>query len=210
MKIFFLLVVLAFSFVFPVSAQNYKVEAISTPAPGLPAAYAAAIQAQGYRVSGPSGVWCEVWPAKAVPAGGKPSDAAITFSMPQGSLVGILRFPAKGSDRRGQVIQAGVYTMRYSNFPADGAHQGAAPQRDFALLTPVASDADPAAKPDFATLVQWSIKASGTNHPAVFSLESPPSGAAVGSIAKEGENDWTLTLKAGDLTFSVILVGRAE
>src|SRR5215831_3510752 len=210
MKTFLLLSLLAFSVVLSVSAQTYKVEAISTPAPGLPAAYTAVIQAQGYRVSGPSGVWCEVWPAKTVPSGGKPGDAAITFSIPQGSLVGILRFPGKGSDRRGQVIQPGVYTMRYSNFPADGAHQGAAPQRDFALLTPVASDADPATKPEFMALVQQSIKASGTNHPAVFSLESPPSGAAAGSITKEGENDWTVTLKAGDVTFSVILVGRAE
>jgi len=100
--------------------------------------------------------------------------------------------------------------MRYSDFPADGAHQGAAPQRDFALLTPIASDPDPAAKPDFGALVQSSIKASGTNHPAVFSMESPPQGATPGSVSKEGENDWILTVKAGDLTFSVILVGKAE
>jgi len=209
MKTSFLLFLLAFSLVFSANAQGYKAEAISAPPPGLPAAYASVVESQGYRVSGPSGVWCELWIAKSV-ANGKSSDAAITFGIPQGSLLGILRFPGKGADRRGQVIPAGVYTMRYSDFPADGAHQGAAPQRDFALLTPVAADADPAAKPDFATLVQWSIKASGTNHPAVFSMESPPSGAAVGSLTKEGENDWTLTVKSGDVTFSIILVGKAE
>ena len=55
-----------------------------------------------------------------------------------------------------------------------------------------------------------STKASGTPHPAVLSLESPPSGAAPGSLAKEGDNDWTLTAKAGDLTLSIILVGKAE
>ncbi len=209
MKTLLLLGLLAFFLVFPVSAQ-YKVEPIATAPPGLPAAYAAVVEAQGYRVSGPSGPWCEVWIAKSVPSGGKPGDAAITFGIPQGALVGILRFPGKGADRRGQVIPAGVYTMRYSDFPADGAHQGAAPQRDFALLTPIAADPDPAAKPDFATLVQWSIKASGTNHPAVFSMESPPTGAAGGSLTKEGENDWTLTVKSGSLTFSIILVGKAE
>ena len=107
------------------------------------------------------------------------------------------------------MIPAGLYTMRYSNFRPDGAHQGVAPQRDFALLTPIASDADPAAKPDFATLVQWS-KAVAGSHPAVFSMETPPDGATPGSLVKEGEHDWTLTVKAGDLTFSVILVGKAE
>jgi hypothetical protein len=210
MKTLLLLPFLAFSSAVSVSAQGYKVEPISVPPTDLPAAYASLIQSQGFRVSGPSGVWCEVWIAKAVPTAGKPSDAAITFAIPQGAFLGILRFPGKGADRRGQVIPAGTYTMRYSDFPADGAHQGAAPQRDFALLSQVAGDTDPAAKPDFATLAQSSAKAAGTNHPAVFSLESPPQGATPGSLTKEGENDWTLTTKAGDLTFSVILVGKAE
>ncbi|HTS63162.1 MAG TPA: hypothetical protein VMH28_14135 [Candidatus Acidoferrales bacterium] len=187
-------------------AQNFKVEPLSAPAPAMPDA----MQSQGYRISGPSGAWCEVWFAKSIPAGAKPSDAAITFGLAQGTLLGVLRFPGKGADRRGQVIPAGVYTMRYSNFPVDGAHQGVAPQRDFALLTPMAGDTDPAAKPDFSTLVQWSTKASGTAHPAVFSLESPPSGAAPGSLTKEGDNDWTLTVKDGDLTFAIILVGKVE
>src|ERR1041385_3087963 len=167
MKPLFVLPLLAVSSLF----AQYKVEPVSSPAPAL----AGAMQAQGYRVSGPSGPWCEVWLAKSISVGGEAAGDAVTFGIAQGTLLGVLRFPGKGADRRDQVIPAGVYTMRYSNFPADGAHQGAAPQRDFALLTPIASDADPAAKPDFATLVQWSSKASGTSHPAVFSLEVPPS-----------------------------------
>ena len=76
-------------------AQDYKLEPVSTPSPGLPAA----MQAQGYRVSGPSGPWCEVWLAKSIPVGGKPSDDAITFGIAQGTLMGVLRFPGKGADR---------------------------------------------------------------------------------------------------------------
>jgi hypothetical protein len=195
---------------FSAFAQDYKLEPIATAAPALPAAFAAAIQTQGYRVSGSGGAWCEVWLAKAIPVGAKPSDTSIAFGITQGTLLGILRFPGNGEDRRGQVIPAGVYTLRYSNFPVDGAHSGAAPQRDFALLTPIASDPDPAAKPAFDELVKMSGKASGTPHPAVLSLETPPAGAAAPSVAKEGEHDWTLTMKAGDLTFSVIVVGKAE
>ncbi|HXK02486.1 MAG TPA: hypothetical protein VMS37_08800 [Verrucomicrobiae bacterium] len=203
MKKLFLALSLA---VFSALAQDYKVEPISTPAPAM----AAAMQSQGYRISGPAGPWCEVWFAKTLPAGAKPSDASITFGIAQGTLLGVLRFPGKGADRRGQVIPAGVYTMRYSQFPVDGAHQGVAPQRDFALLSPAAGDTDPGAKPDFNALVQMSTKASGTAHPAVFSLESPPAGAAPGSLAKEGDNDWTLTVKAGDVTLAIIVVGKVE
>ncbi len=204
----FLLV--ALSATFPAFAQDYKLEPFATAAPGLPAAYGPVIQTQGFRVNGAAGAWCEVWLAKSLPTGAKPDDAAIAFGIAQGTLLGIIRFPGKGADRRGQVIPAGVYTLRYSQFPVDGAHSGVAPQRDFALLTPVAADPDPAAKPAFDDLVKMSGKASGTPHPAVLSLETPPPGAAVPSVVKEGENDWTLTVKAGDLTFSVIVVGKAE
>ncbi|MCU1238754.1 MAG: hypothetical protein JWP63_6721, partial [Candidatus Solibacter sp.] len=161
---------------FTALAQDFKLEPVATPAPGLPAAYSAAIQSTGYRVSS-SSPWCEVWLAKSIPTGAKPADSAISYGIAQGTLLGILRFPAKAEDRRGQQIPAGVYTLRYSNFPVDGAHSGVAPQRDFALLTPIAADPDPAAKPGFEELVKMSSKASGTPHPAVLSIETPPSGA---------------------------------
>jgi len=192
------------------TAQEYKLEPISSPPPGLPAAYAAAIQDHGYRVTGASGPWCEVWLAKAIPAGKPAPDASISFGFPQGALLGVLRFPDKGSDRRGQAIAAGLYTIRYSMFPVDGAHSGVAPQRDFGLLTKIASDPDPAAKPAFDALVQASRNASGTPHPAVFSLETPPTGAAVPSVVKEGEHDWVLTMNAGAAPLSIIVVGKVE
>ena len=198
------------SLAFTALAQDYKLEAVATAAPGLPGAYAAAIQAQGFRVNSTSGAWCEVWLAKSVPVGAKPDDAAVSFGIAQGTLLGVIRFPGKGADRRGQVIPAGVYTLRYSLFPVDGSHSGVAPQRDFALLTPLGSDPDPAAKPGFDDLVKMSDKASGSPHPAVLSLETPPSGVAAPSVVKEGEHDWTLTLKAGELTFSMIVVGKSE
>src|ERR1017187_4917468 len=118
-------------------AQDYKLETISIAAPGLPAAYAAAIDASGYRVIGPAGAWCEIWFRKSIPTGSKPADDTIVLPIAQGTLLGILRFPAGGYDRRGQTVKAGVYTLRYTNYPVDGAHQGVAPQRDFSVLTPL-------------------------------------------------------------------------
>jgi hypothetical protein len=189
-------------------SQTYKLETIDGAASGLPAAYAAAIDTHGYRVSGPKGAWVEVWFRKNIPTGAKPSDPSITLPIAQGTLIGVMRWPAEGADRRGQTVKAGLYTMRYSNFPVDGAHQGVAPQRDFALLTPIANDADPAAMPDFDKLVAQS-KTSGTNHACVFSLE-PPSGSKFPELTQEGDHDTVLNVKVGDLPIAVIVVGKAE
>jgi hypothetical protein len=194
---------------FSLYAQDYKLETIDTAPPALPAAYAAVIQRAGFRVSGPNGAWCEVWFRNAIPVGAKPGDSSISFGIAQGTLLGILRFPAQGADRRGQAIPAGVYTLRYSNDPVDGAHQGVAPQRDFALLTPLAGDPDPNAMPNFDALVQMSSKASGTPHPAVLSMETPLD-AKFPSVTKEGDHDWVLNVKVGDLQIAIIVEGKYE
>ena len=190
-------------------AQDYKLEAISTAAPGLPAVYAAVIDASGYRVIGPAGAWCEIWLRKSIPTGAKPADDTIVLPIAQGTLLGILRFAAPGYDRRGQTVKAGVYTLRYTNYPVDGAHQGVAPQRDFAVLTPLSADADPNAAPAFDALVDASIKGVGTPHPAVLSLEAP-AGGALPSISKEGDSDWVLKVKVGSLPIAIIVVGKVE
>jgi hypothetical protein len=199
---------LFFSAVFVVFGQDYKLETIASPPPDLPAAYSSEIAGQGYRVTSASGPWCEVWFRKTIPTGAKPSDPAIALPIPQGALLAVIRFPKAGADRRGQTIKPGLYTLRYSDFPADGAHQGVAPQRDFALATPIANDSDPKAMPDFDKLVTQS-KTSGTTHAAVFSLE-PPSGNTFPAVTREGEHDTVLNVKVGDLPIGIIVAGRAE
>jgi len=190
-------------------AQTYKLETISSPAPDLPAAYSSLIASQGYRVVGPKGPWCEVWFRSSIPTGAKPNDDAIVFPIAQGTLIGILRFPAEGADRRGQPVKPGVYTLRYSDYPVNGDHQGVAPQRDFALLTPIAADTDPNATPAFDALVQMSTKASGTPHPAVLSLESP-AGSTFPALSLEGDSDQVLSVKVGSLSISIIIVGKSQ
>lgn len=195
-------------FAVSVYAQDYKLEPISTAAPGLPAGYAGVIDTAGYRVVGPKGAWCEIWFRKEIPQGAKPDDATIAFPIAQGTLLGVLRFPAAAQDRRGQPLKAGLYTMRYSNFRVDGAHQGVAPQRDFALLSPIANDADPAALPDFMKLVEQS-RTSGTPHPAVFSLQVPQA-SSLPAVTKENEHDVVLNVKVGGVSLAIIVVGQAE
>src|ERR1039457_3001582 len=72
-------------------AQDYKLETISTAAPGLPAAYAAVIDASGYRVLGPAGAWCEIWFRKSIPTSAKAADDSIVLPIAQGTLLGIDR-----------------------------------------------------------------------------------------------------------------------
>jgi hypothetical protein len=189
-------------------AQDYKVEPIASAAPELPAAYTSLIEGQGYRVVGPKGPWCEIWLRKSVPAANKPADPAVALPYAQGTLLGVLRFPGAAEDRRGQGLKPGVYTMRYSNHPVDGAHQGVAPQRDFMLLTPIANDPNPAALPEFMALVEMS-RTSGTAHPAVFSLASSGE-SKFPAITKEGEHDIVLHVKLGDVPVAIIVAGRAE
>jgi hypothetical protein len=191
-------------------AQDFKVEAVSSPPSSLPELYVSVLQTQGYRITGPNGPWCEVWFRSPIPTGAKPTDDSIVFPIPQGTLVGVLRFPSDGADRRGQTIKAGLYAMRYSDYPVDGAHQGVAPQRDFLLLVPIANDADPKATPAFDQLVQMSTKASGTPHPAVFSIEKPAA-SNFPSITTEGDNpDQVLNVKIGDLPLGMIVVGKVQ
>jgi hypothetical protein len=204
------LAVTALSLAAGLSAQDYKLETISSAPSDLPAAYASALAGTGYRISGASGPKCEIWFRKSIPVGAQPADNAIVFGIPQGALLGVIRFPAKAEDRRGQQINAGVYTLRYSNYPVDGAHQGVAPQRDFALMTPIAADPDPNTTPAFDALVQMSTKASGSPHPAVLSIESP-NGSTFPALTKEGDNpDWVLSVQLGDLKIAIILIGKVQ
>jgi len=192
------------------ACAQYKTVPGGAPPAELKPELAQVLQPVGVKVLKADGsVLCEVWLRNSAPETAAVEEAA-TFGISQGALLGAIHFPAKHEDRRGQTIQPGVYTLRYSLFPINGDHQGVAPQRDFALITPAAHDTDPAVLPDFDTLVAWSRKASGTPHPAVFSIwKQEPSDFKEG-FDKMGDHDWVLQCKLHDLLFAMILVGRAE
>jgi hypothetical protein len=203
---------LALSFLLAATAAfaQYKSDPAGAPPTELASAISQTLQRQGTKIVGGSGAGvCEIWLRSSMPTGPKPADQTITLSIPQGALLGVIRFSTQGADRRGQTIKPGVYTLRYSMIPVNGDHQGAAPQRDFVLLTPAADDKDPNTTPDFDALVAMSRKASGTPHPAVLSIWGAGASDPAG-FAKQGENDWVLTTKIGDTPISIILIGKAE
>ena len=190
---------------------QYKMEPAGAAPAEVPAAISSLLQPQGFKIMTPAGqVFCEIWFRSALPSGPKSTEQDVAFpTIPHGTLLGVIRFPGNGADRRGQMIKAGIYTLRYSLYPVTGDHLGVAPQRDFALIVPLADDKDPNNLPNFNQVVAMSKKASGTPHPAVLSI-APSSSEKFPNFTKENDHDWTLHVKIGDVGFSIILVGKVE
>lgn len=192
----------------PLRAQM-KVEAAGAP-PAEVSALASALSKEGVKVLKEDGsVLLEMWFAASIPSGGAVEESASFAGTPHGALFGVVRYPARFNDRRGQTIKPAVYTMRYSLFPLNGDHQGVAPQRDFLLLSPAALDTDPAARPDFETLMTMSRKASGTPHPLVLSCFKDEASASQG-VTAEGDSDRVLHVKIGGVPAAILIVGKHE
>ena len=159
----------------PAAAQNYKAEALNEAPPNeLAAPVRNELSASGIRVTGPSGTLCDLWLGKAVPGNAKaPQSLGVVFpQFAPGTLMGAIRFPNPVKDYRKQEIKAGVYTLRYALLPDNGNHMGVAPQRDFVLASPASADQDPATLTIDQT-IPLSRKATGSNHPSVWSLTPP-------------------------------------
>lgn len=199
-------------------AASYKLEPISTAPEGLSASLQAVLQAEGYKIVNEQGVaWCEVWVRKEIANLGKPASPDAKYpALHLGQLLGVMKFGAAGADYRGQAIKPGVYTLRYCLILQDGNHLGAAPIPDFVLMVPASEDTkDPDAVMSTDEVVALSRKASGTNHPAVINLASPPAAASSATLEKDEMEHWVLKVNsqskpAADLPIGIIVVGRAE
>lgn len=188
---------------------QYKAAPGLAPASDIPAAFSGKL-APGYQISDASGKpYAEIWFVKTAPSGPKTNDDSVTLqTFPVGSLLGVIRFDGNGSDRRGQQVKPGIYSMRYAWMPNSGTHLGVAPQRDFALLVRIADDKDPSATLTQNQVINLSRQASGTGHPLVFSIAS---GSGQGQLfTKENDHDWTLHIKIGDQPVDMIVIGRVE
>ncbi len=186
---------------------QYKLDKAGPPPEELAPAIREALRTEGVKIVAPDGaVFCELWFRSTAPSGGKSTEPGVTLaSIPHGALLGALRFPNAGADRRGLAIQAGVYTLRYSLYPPDGNHQGVATQRDFLLMVPAAGDKDVDATPSYNEVVKMSAKSTGTPHPGTLSCWKDEAGHEP-SLVEEGE-DWVLYTKIGDVPVGIIVVG---
>jgi hypothetical protein len=211
---------LAFFLIAPAiaSAQGYKAQTLNEAPPNeLAAPVRAALSSTGIRVTGPSGPVCDLWLGKAVPGkANAPQTLGVVYpQLAQGTLVGAIRFPNVVKDYRKQAIKAGVYTLRYALVPENGNHMGVAPQRDFVLASPAAADQD-AATLSIEQTMALSRKATGSNHPSVWSLGPPedhPKSLPSAFHLDEGDQwlvEFSLPLQGGSpLSMALVVVGSA-
>lgn len=186
---------------------QYKTEPAGAP-PAEAAALLPALAKEGIKVLKPDGaLLAEFWLIPAAPSGAGEEMNATFKGVPMGALLGVARFPARHSDRRGQQIKPGVYSLRYGLFPMNGDHQGVEPQRDFLILSPVSLDTNPAAQPAFDQLMNMSRKASGTPHPLVLSFWKED-GSVDPGMESMGEEDQVLHAQIGTSSVSIIVVGK--
>ena len=188
--------------------QEYKADKAGPPPPEVASGIAQAIEKIGFQISTNGAAYCEIWLRTSLPSHAASNEQNVTLpNIPTGMLLGAIRFDGNGSDRRGQTIKPGVYTLRYGVMPMNDQHQGAAPQRDFLLMTPASEDRDLNAAPNFDTLVAMSRKASQTAHPAVLSLWKTDADSP--GFSQHGDSDWVLQAKVGDTPIAVIVAGAA-
>jgi hypothetical protein len=75
------------------------------------------------------------------------------------------------------------------------------------VLSLASEDKDPKATPKYEQVVAASMKASGTAHPAVLSTWKVDPANFKAGVAQEGEHDWVLQHKLGDVPIAVIVAG---
>jgi hypothetical protein len=196
------------------AGQTGKVEALGLPTDtSIPDSVKSVLETTGHRlVLDDADIACEIWLRKSVPAQLRKDLPNVLYpELAESTLLGVISFPHPATDYRGQAVKPGAYTLRYELIPEDGNHLGVAPNRDFVLLIPVASDPDPNATFKFDELVNLSRKATGTRHPGPLSLVQASNAEG---LTKDAEEHWifstVLKLASGkDLPFALVIKGTA-
>ena len=177
--------------VFAAAPQVERIGALTVP--GASAALKQAVEDKGYRITLDGGWTAEFWFAKQLKTAAKNVPGALYSELTNAEFVGVVNLPKGMADFRGQAIPAGVYTLRYQLLPQDGNHMGVAPNPDFLLAIPLASDPNPEQGYLYKKLVTLSAKTTGTNHPAVIALDTAGDPSSVAGDA-QGVMVFTVTV----------------
>ncbi|MBI3450930.1 MAG: hypothetical protein HY049_18695 [Acidobacteria bacterium] len=124
----------------------------------------------------------------------------------RGSLVGAILVEGPWADARGRVLAPGTYTARYAVQPQLKDHVDVSPWRDFLILIPAGAADTPGALTE-AEAIARSKAASGTGHPLVLGLRSPPAGASPGTLVATDEGSWMIVAGGADHAIGVVLKG---
>ena len=161
-----------------------------------------------------------LWFRKAIPskATAEQLKNGLTYrELPEGSLIGVVKFEKAFIDYRKQSIPSGTYTLRIAVQPDTGDHKDTAPHGDFVLLTPAADDKT-LEPPELKDLVKRSLKSTGGDHPGVMLLYPHFGKDADPKLVAKGDGVHCLQLKcnvkaeSGDATlgFSIVVAGFSK
>lgn len=212
--------VLSFCFVFAVCAGALaqtdkvtgKVERVGPLTDAKPE-IVSAVEEKGYRVSLAGAPFAELWLAKSLTDANTGNSSAVYPQLAKGVFAGVVRFVAEAKDFRGQAIKPGTYTMRYDLLPSDGNHMGAAAQPDFVLLAPLGDDLDVSKALSERVMVNLGKRASGTAHPATFSLTPADGAKEFPSVFKSSDGfdvfAAKMTIGGKETPFAIVLRGQA-
>jgi hypothetical protein len=179
------------STVLEAAAQAERIGAMTLPAASD--ALKQAVEEKGYRVTLDGGWTAEFWFAKQLKTAAKEVSGALYPELSNAEFIGVVNLSKGMIDFRGQTIPAGIYTLRYQLLPQDGNHMGVAPNPDFLLAIPVASDPNPEQSYLYKKLVALSAKTTGTNHPAVIALDTAGNPGSV-DVNGQGTAVFTVTV----------------
>jgi hypothetical protein len=214
----YVLTLVFLALVLPVVArgEGYRVETIGAlTEPKVPASLRGALDSKGLRVLDAKGVTvCEIWLRKEIPAASEEVAGAVFSKIGEGTLTGVIHFPANAGDFRGQGLKAGWYSLRYGLILQDGNHLGVSPTRDFFVLCPLGEDGDPSRRLSFEEMMKLSRTASGTGHPSCWSLAPATNTANLPHIGtNEHEHvviEFNLPTSGGPIAVGMVVVGKTE
>lgn len=198
---------------------KYKIETTKgLPGGDVSQAIQSTLQPQGESLLDGSGkTLCEVWMRKDLVAAQSPDTAANVLygKIAQGSLVGVIHFPAAAKDYRGQSVKAGFYTLRYELIPEDGNHMGVSQYRDFLLLVPAAKDTDGTKPVTFSDAVKLSRDSTDTGHPGIMMMDPvSDSDKTFPALFQDYSQNWALQEDAevgsAKLPLAIVLVGQYQ
>lgn len=197
---------------------TYKIEATKGLPSGVSQAIQSLLQPQGQTVQNSAGKsLCEVWFRKDMTPAKSPDTASNVLygKIAQGSLVGVIHFPAADKDYRGQNIKAGYYTLRYELVPENGNHMGVSQYRDFLLLIPAAKDPGGTSAISFHDCVKLSRDSTNTGHPGVMMMDPvSDSNKTFPAVFQDYSQDWALQEQAevggAKLPFALVVVGQYQ
>ena len=207
---------------FVAAEEKGKLTVVEKAPAGLADTVAAALNPNGQQITAAGATIGSVWLVKQLEAKAdfKPS-LSVKYPLTPGQLVGAIEIVKKSefTDFRGQDVAAGVYTLRYGQQPVDGNHVGTSDLADFLLAIPAKLDTDPALLKMSEAMHKLSAKASGSNHPAIFSLLPPKADEKAPVLTHDtGKHFWILSLiadgKSGGtaikIPLRVVIVGVSE